>query len=424
MEKIIRAAVERGASDLHIKAGDVCRARIDGRLVALSTQPVTPDQTRAIATRLVSSEEDRRRIDDIRDYDCSWSVSGVGRFRVNIMRQRTSFMIVMRVIPVNIPDFEQLCLPPVLAEIAGAERGMVLVTGVTGSGKTSTIAAVLGHMNRHMSKHVVTLENPIEYLHRDMNCSITQREIGVDTDSFKMGLRAALRQDPDVIVIGEMRDAETVDTAMKAAETGHLLISTLHTPDAQSTINRIIAMFPSEEQGIARIRLAETLHAVVSQRLLPRADGRGRIVAAEVMVVTPLIRDLIMDANRTGEIRDVIADGRDQYRMQTFDQHLTDLVSAGHVTFEVAKAAATRPSDFDLHFRTFGGDSRATEGMDAIRTSSSVPVTHTSSGVPTPRSSDAIPPMRTSQMVDAPNDGDGSLLDQFQNDLIPRKPRR
>ncbi len=424
MEKIIRAAVERGASDLHIKAGDVFRARIDGKLVALSAQAVTPDQTRAIAMRLLTSEEDRRRIDDIRDHDCSWSVSGVGRFRVNIMRQRTSFMIVMRVIPVDIPDFERLCLPPVLAEIADVERGMVLVTGVTGSGKTSTIAAVLGHMNRHMSKHVVTLENPIEYLHRDMNCSITQREIGVDTESFKMGLRAALRQDPDVIVIGEMRDAETVDTAMKAAETGHLLISTLHTPDAQSTINRIISMFPSEEQGVARIRLAETLHAVVSQRLLPRADGPGRIVAAEVMVVTPLIRDLIMDANRTVEIRDAMADGRDQYRMQTFDQHLMDLVREGHVTFEIARAAATRPSDFVLHVRTFGGDNRATEGMDAIRASGSVPAVRGSSGAPTPHCSNAIPPLPTSRMVDAPNEGEGSLIDQFQNDLIPGKPRR
>ncbi len=423
MEKIIRAAVERGASDLHIKAGDVFRARIDGKLVALPTQAVTPDQTRAIAMRLVTKEEDRRRIDEIRDYDCSWSVSGVGRFRVNIMRQRTSFMIVMRVIPVDIPDFERLCLPPVLAEISDAERGMVLVTGVTGSGKTSTIAAVLGHMNRNMSKHIVTLENPIEYLHRDMNCSITQREVGVDTDSFRMGLRAALRQDPDVIVIGEMRDAETVDTAMKAAETGHLLISTLHTPDAQSTINRIIAMFPSEEQGIARIRLAETLYAVVSQRLLPRADGRGRVVAAEVMVVTPLIRDLIMDANRTGEIRDVIAGGRDQYRMQTFDQHLTDLVSEGHVTFDVAKAAATRPSDFDLQLRTFGGDKRATEGMDAIRSSGNGPAARASSGASTPHGGDASPP-GTSQMMDATSGGDGSLIEQLQNDLIPGKTRR
>jgi twitching motility protein PilT len=251
---------------------------------------------------------------------------------------------------------------------------MVLVTGVTGSGKTSTIAAMINHMNHTMSKHIVTLENPVEYLHRDRMCSITQRDIGVDTESFKMGLRAALRQDPDVVLIGEMRDAETVDTAMKAAETGHLLISTVHTPDTQSTINRIIAMFPPEEQQIARLRLGESLHAVVSQRLLPRADGKGRVVAAEVMVVTPLIRDMIFDESRTSEIRDVIAEGRDQYGMQTFDQHLTELVVGGHVTFEVAHAAATRPADFDLQLRTFGAAAaRGEQGLTPARPSQSIP---------------------------------------------------
>jgi twitching motility protein PilT len=417
MERILRTAVERGASDLHIKAGDVFRARIDGKLVALTKQSLTPEQTRAIALQLIPGETDRQRIDEIRDYDCSWSVPGVGRFRVNIMRQRTSFMIVMRVIPVEIPTFAQLNLPPVLESISGAERGMVLVTGVTGSGKTSTIAAVLGYMNANMSKHVVTLENPIEFLHRDVNCSITQREVGVDTDSFKMGLRAALRQDPDVIVIGELRDAETVDTAMKAAETGHLLVSTLHTPDAQTTINRMIAMFPADEQGIARLRLAESLHAVISQRLLPRADGRGRVVAAEIMIVTPLIRDLIMEEARTSEIRDVIAEGRDQYQMQTFDQHLMELVASGDVTFEVAKAAATRPSDFDLHFRTFGGDKRATEGIQA-RSTGSMPAAKDNGATPAATGQTA-PAARSSQSVEPPPEANDSLLNGLQNDLIP-----
>jgi twitching motility protein PilT len=221
-------------------------------------------------------------------------------------------------------------------------------------------------MNQRMSKHIVTLEHPIEYLHRDVHCSITQREVGVDTESFKLGLRAALRQDPDVILIGEMRDAETVDTAMKAAETGHLLISTLHTPDAQSTIHRVIAMFPPEEQGIARIRLAESLNAVVSQRLLPRADGKGRIVAAEIMIVTPLIRDLIADPGRTGEIRDVIAEGRDQYRSQTFDQHLAELVNSKTITFEVARTASTRPADFELQMRTLTSSGRPSTAFAAV----------------------------------------------------------
>jgi twitching motility protein PilT len=355
MEKIIKAAVERGASDLHIKAGDVFRARIDGKLVPLTKQALTPDQTRAIALRLIPHEEDRARIDRITDYDCSYGVAGVGRFRVNIMRQRSSFMIVLRVIPFEIPTFEQLRLPKALDRIADTERGMVLVTGVTGSGKSSTMAAMVQHINRIQSKHIVTLENPIEFLHRDMKGSVTQREIGVDTESFKAGLRAALRQDPDVIMIGEMRDAETIDTAMKAAETGHLLVSTLHTADAQMTVNRVIAMFPPEEQGVARIRLAESLEAVISQRLLPRADGMGRVAAVEVMIATPLIRDLILDETRTGGLREAIAEGRDRYGMQTFDQHLMELVRDGLVAYDVAVAASTRPADFDLQMRTLSG---------------------------------------------------------------------
>ena len=350
MQRIIKAAVDRGASDVHIKAGDVFRARIDGKLVALTKQALTPEQTKAIALRLIPNEDDRARVDKITDYDCSWGASGIGRFRVNILRQRSSFMIVMRVIPFEIPTFDKLKLPPVMARVADAERGMVLVTGVTGSGKSSTMAALVNKINQDVNKHIVTLENPIEFLHRDIKSSITQREIGTDTDSFRTGLRAALRQDPDVVMIGEMRDAETVDTAMKAAETGHLLISTLHTADAQSTILRVMAMFPPEEQQVVRLRLAESLHAVVSQRLLPRASGAGRVVAAEVMIVTAAIRDLITEG-RVGEIRDFIEEGRTQYGMQTFDQHLADLVRSGDIMYEVALEAATRPSDFALKFK-------------------------------------------------------------------------
>ena len=353
MEKIIKAAVDRGASDLHIKAGDVFRARIDGELVGLTKQALTPDQTRSIALHLMNNEDDKARIDKLLDYDCSWSAPGIGRFRVNIMKQRGSFSIIMRCIPWEVPTFEKLVLPPVMSQIAETERGMVLVTGVTGSGKSSTMAALINYINRRESRHILTLENPIEFLHRDDRSSVTQREIGSDTSDFKMGLRAALRQDPDVIMIGEMRDAETVDTAIKAAETGHLLMSTLHTPDAQSTILRIMAMFPPEEQNVIRIRLAESLSAVISQRLLPRASGKGRVVAAEVMINTPAIKDLILDGTRIGEIRDFIAEGRDQYGMQTFDQCLTDLVTSGEVTFETAKAAASNPSDFELKMTMF-----------------------------------------------------------------------
>ena len=353
MERIIKAAVDRGASDLHIKAGDVFRARIHGKLVPLTKQALTPDQTRTIALHLMSNDDDKARIDKITDYDCSWSSPGIGRFRVNIMKQRSSFMIVMRVIPFEVPTFDKLRLPHALERVAEAERGMVLVTGVTGSGKSSTMAAMVNYINQHENRHILTLENPIEFLHTDIQSAITQREIGSDTMDFKMGLRAALRQDPDVVMIGEMRDAETIDTAMKAAETGHLLISTLHTPDAQSTILRIMAMFPPEEQDVVRIRLSETLTSVVSQRLLPRADGNGRAVAAEILIVTPAVRDMIADGNRIGEIRDYIADGRDQYGMQTFDQHLADLVQDGTVTFETAMGAATNPSDFQLKMNMF-----------------------------------------------------------------------
>lgn len=352
MENIIKAAVEQGASDLHIKAGDVFRARIDGVLKPLTKQRLTPEQTKAIALKFMSSEEDRKRIDEIKDYDCSWGAPGIGRFRVNILRQRSSFMIVMRVIPFEVPSFERLHLPKVLTSIAEAERGLVLVTGATGSGKSSTMAAIVHHINSNMNKHVVTLENPIEFLHRDAKSSITQREIGVDTDSFSDGLRAALRQDPDVVLIGEMRDSETMDTAIKAAETGHLVISTLHTPNAATTVSRIVGMFAPEEQEVARVRLADALYAVISQRLLPRADGQGRCVAVEVMIVTPAIRDLIRDAERISEITDCIVEGRDQYGMQTFDQHLMALVDAEVVTFDVARASATDPSDFELQLTT------------------------------------------------------------------------
>ncbi len=359
MEKIIKAAVDRGASDLHIKAGDVFRARINGDLVALTKQALTPDQTRSIALHLMNNEDDKARLDNILDYDCSWSAPGIGRFRVNLMKQRGSFSIIMRVIPWEVPTFDKLGLPPVLAKIAETERGMVLVTGVTGSGKSSTMAALINYINTRESRHILTLENPIEFLHRDAVSSVTQREIGSDTSDFKMGLRAALRQDPDVIMIGEMRDAETVDTAIKAAETGHLLMSTLHTPDAQSTILRIMAMFPPEEQNVIRIRLAESLSAIISQRLLPKISGKGRAVATEIMINTPAIKDLILEGTRIGEIKDFIAEGRDQYGMQTFDQCLTDLVTNGEVTFETAKAASSNPSDFELKMTMFSRVSTA-----------------------------------------------------------------
>jgi twitching motility protein PilT len=360
MKEIIKAAVDRGASDLHIKAGDAFRARIHGKLVPLTKQALTPEQTKQIALHLISNEEDKARLDKMTDYDCSWFAEGIGRFRVNIMKQRGSFMIVMRVIPLEVPTFEKLQLPQIMAKIAMAERGMILVTGVTGSGKSSTMAAMVNYMNQHSNRHILTLENPIEFLHKDINCAITQREIGSDTSDFKQGLKSALRQDPDVIMIGEMRDAETIDTAMKAAETGHLLISTLHTADALATISRIVAMFSPAEQQVVRIRMAESLHAVISQRLIKKVDGKGRAVAAEVLLNTPAVKDMIIDGQRISEIKDYMEASQEQYGMQSFDQALSSLVMSKQISFHAAMAAASKPADFELKLRMFGGN---VEGM-------------------------------------------------------------
>jgi twitching motility protein PilT len=357
MQELFKAAVERGASDIHIKAGDYMRARIHGVLQPLTQQKLTVEQVRGIALQLIPHEDDRQDFEKLLDYDCSWGIPGVGRFRVNIMKQRGSPMIVMRAIPIEIPSVEDLDLPPIINKIASFERGLILVTGVTGSGKSSTMAAMINWINRNKSVHVVTLENPIEFLHRDNQSSITQRDIGTDTDSFATGLRSVLRQDPDVILIGEMRDKVTIETALKAAETGHLVISTLHTRNAVQTLSRIIAVFESSEQEMIRVRLSESLQAVISQRLVQRKEG-GRVAAMEILVMTSTIRDCVRDRTRLDEIGDLIEEGREVYGSQSFDQHLTDLVTSGAVEFDVAKAAANNPADFDLKMNMFN-DPRA-----------------------------------------------------------------
>ena len=339
MEKIIKAAVERGASDLHIKAGDVFRARINGKLVALTKQRLTPDQTKAIALKLISSDEDRAKIERLRDFDCSWGMPGVGRFRVNVLRQRSSFMIVMRVIPFTVPTIESLRLPEVLKQIAEADRGLILVSGVSGSGKSSPVAAMVHHINRTLYKHVVTIENPIEFLHRDLNCSITQREVGVDTESLAIGLRAALRQDPDVVVLGEMGDAATIDTALKGAETGHLVIATSTTPDVVTTIERLIATLPAEEREIGRLRFSEAVHSIISQQLLPLKGDKGRIAAVEVLLGTPAVRECLKDPKRTSQVKGLMADGHKELGTQTYDQHLDELIDADQITEETKQAA-------------------------------------------------------------------------------------
>jgi twitching motility protein PilT len=347
MEKIIKVAVDRGASDLHIKAGDVFRARIDGKLVPLTKQRLTPDQTRAIALHLVHGEDARARIDRLTDFDCSWGMPGVGRFRVNLLRQRSSLMIVLRVIPFAVPTLGKLGVPELLGEIAAAERGLVIVTGLGGAGKSTTIAAMMDHINRESQRHVVTIENPIEFLHRDLHCSITQREVGVDTESVAVGLRAALRQDPDVIVVGEVPDLDTLDTALKAAETGRLVILEMVAPDVPGAVARANAFFPAEEREIGRLRLAENLRAIVAQQLIPRADGPGRAAAFEVLPVDEAARAALRDPEGLPRLRELMADGTGG--AQAFGASLDRLHEDGAITeqsLRVARAALGAPDAF------------------------------------------------------------------------------
>lgn len=342
MENIIKAAVERGASDLHIKAGDVFRARIDGKLQPLTKRRLTPDQTKAIALRLIPVEEHRRRIDSLQDYDCSWGAPGIGRFRVNILRQRSSFMVVMRVIPFEVPTFDKLDLPQVLERVALVDEGLVLVSGGRGSGRSSTTAAIVNHINQHASKHIVTVESPIDFLHRDLNSSIAQREVGPDVESFEVGLRSALRQDPDVIMIGDLRDHPTADAALVAAEAGNLVIATMNAADAPGAVTGLLGRYPTEEKDVARMRLASALQAVVAQRLVPRADGAGRCPVVEVMLMTPEIQRAIR-ANRLDDLRVLIAEGRSEHGTQTFEQHLQDLCENGVLDPETAMGGTGQP---------------------------------------------------------------------------------
>ncbi|MDX2192639.1 MAG: PilT/PilU family type 4a pilus ATPase [Gemmatimonadales bacterium] len=327
MEKIIRAAIERGASDLHIKAGDVFRARIGGRLVALTKQRLTPLQTRVIAQRLLPTDADRERLDTLRDVDCSWGLPGVGRFRVNISRQRSSIMIVMRIVPFTVPTLGGLGLPDVLARLAESARGLVLLAGVPGSGRSTTLAAMVQHLNASQPRHVICLEQPIEFLHRDLKGSITQREVGVDTDDFASGVRAALRQDPDVIVLGDVTDGAAFESALKAAETGRLVLAATPTRDVAATLERLTSLLPREERDVGRIRLADALLGVVAQRLLPRADGRGRVAVCEVLLATPAVREMLREGGRL-EIGAIIEEGAAS-GMQTFGQHAAQLAEAG-----------------------------------------------------------------------------------------------
>jgi twitching motility protein PilT len=349
--RLLEFAVEKDVSDVHLKVGDPPLFRLKSVLQPHDFPALSYQDTRDIAQFILPYGLQDIDLDTIKELDFSYSIPGTARFRVNLYRQRGTLAIVMRVVPFDVPTLQDLGLPDCVRDFVLEERGLVLVTGVTGSGKSTTLACLINEINTTRRRHIVTIEDPIEFLLRSELSSISQREIGADTDSFANALRAALRQDPDIIMVGEMRDMETIDVALKAAETGHLVFSTLHTQDAPRTINRLTAVFPLDQQHMVRIRLAESMRGVISQRLLPRADLRGAVVAMEVMKATMTITDCIRNEDKTHLIRDYIVKGSDQYRMQTFDQHLTDLYLRGVITLETALGAATNPSDFERALR-------------------------------------------------------------------------
>jgi twitching motility protein PilT len=363
VNEALHALIERGGSDLHIKAGNRPLIRVDGLLQAIDPEApgLTPAQTEAALDLLLSETAKREEFAEDGEVDFSYVLTGIARFRVNAFRQRGSIAIVARAIPFGIRTIDDLSLPPVIRELAEEERGIILVTGTTGSGKSTTLAAMIDHMNERFARHVVTIEDPIEFLHRDKRSSINQREVGQDTRSFGRALRRVLRQDPDVILIGEMRDEETVHTALSAAETGHLVLSTVHSVDAAETVNRIIDVFPPHMHGQVRSMIAGTLKGVISQRLVRARDG-GRVATCEIMRMTGRVRDFILDPSQTGKLGEVIADGG-YYGMQTFDQALFTHVKAGRLGVEEAVRAATSPHDFKL---LLASDGRRGTTMDDV----------------------------------------------------------
>src|SRR4051794_1073234 len=345
---LLKIAVESGASDLHIKVGSYPMMRVRGRLMpAVEDKKLDHEDVVAMGAAVMSTTQ-RQKFKESQEVDLAYSVPGLGRFRCNIFQQRGTVGLVLRVIPMQIRTIDELGLPPVLKAIAAEERGLVLVTGTTGSGKSTTLAAMIDYINKTRSAHVMTVEDPIEFLHKDARPMVNQREVAVDPRSFAQALRSALRQDPDVILVGEMRDFETIETGLLAAETGHLVFSTLHTLDATETINRIISVFPPHQQKQIRLQLASVLKAVVSQRLMPRADGQGRAPAVEVLISTPFIRDCIVDKEKTHLIHGSIASGTSQYGMQTFDQSIFGLFEQGLVSYEEALRWASNVDEFKL----------------------------------------------------------------------------
>ncbi len=348
IDDLLVTATAHFASDLHLKVSSFPVMRIGGELYPIAEAPrLSPEDTLDMAFSMMSNRQ-KQKLKDNSEVDIAYSVKGLGRFRANIFQQRGSVSIVLRVIPDQSKNSMQLSLPPVIDRIADERRGLILVTGATGSGKSTTLAAMIDRINSTRSGHIVTIEDPIEFLHHDKNAFVTQREVDVDTRSFAEALRGALRQDPDVILVGEMRDLETIQTALTAAETGHLVLSTLHTLDATETITRVVSSFPSHQQKSVRIQLSGILKAVISMRLMRAVKGSGRVPAVEVMVSTALIRDYIINEEKTSLIREAIANGASQYSMQTFDQSLFHLLQSRQITLEEAIRNATNPDEFKM----------------------------------------------------------------------------
>jgi len=363
----LKMAIDHGASDLHLKVGSHPVIRVHGHLTPMADQKrLMQEDTIAMAFSIMDAKQKEKFKANL-ELDIAYSVPGLGRFRVNIFQQRGTVGIVCRVIPIGIKTIRELMLPPILEKIAAEQRGLVLCTGTTGSGKSTTLAAMIDQINATRTEHIITVEDPIEFLHRDKKSIVNQREVGVDTRSFASALRAALREDPDVILVGEMRDYETIETAILAAETGHLVFSTLHTLDATETVNRIISVFPPHQQKQVRLQLAAILRAVISLRLLPKSDGKGRVPAAEVMICTSTIRDCIENKEKTKLIRDYIEQGYSQYGMQTFDQSLFFLYKQGLITLEEALRRATNPDEFRLKIQGIQSTSDiAKEQMEGV----------------------------------------------------------
>jgi twitching motility protein PilT len=348
IDDLLKIAVERKASDLHLKVGNHPVLRINGMLIPLvELKRLMQEDTIAMSASIMNKEQ-KDKFKNEHEIDMAYSVQGLGRFRCNIFQQRGAVGMVLRVIATQVKSIEELNLPLVLQKIADERRGMVLVTGTTGSGKSTSLAAMIDYINTHRIEHIMTIEDPIEYLHRDKKSIVNQREIGQDTITFSTALRSSLREDPDVILVGEMRDLETIETALLAAETGHMVLSTLHTLDAQETINRIISIFPPHHQKQIRIQLASVLKAIISMRLIPRSDGNGRVPAVEILINTPFIQDCIINPEKTKIIKDSIAQGVSQYGMQTFDQSLFFLYQKDLITYEEALKWTTNPDEFKL----------------------------------------------------------------------------